>query len=168
MNDIKEQLDSTIDNANAALNSAVIDLNAEIDLTAETAVNDVKAKIDATTEEAVQRIEEHVADAIDTIEQQHTFLATKVELNDGLALKADTSVVNAALADKADKITVADDLTLKAPLESPSFTGVPTAPTAPAGTDTTQLATAGFVKNAVDDMRLALIEYINSIIPLTG
>lgn len=37
-----------------------------------------------------------------------------------------------------------------APLESPAFTGTPTAPTAAAGTDTTQLATTAFVKAAVD------------------
>lgn len=36
-----------------------------------------------------------------------------------------------------------------APLASPAFTGVPTAPTAAAGTDTTQLATTAFVKAAV-------------------
>jgi hypothetical protein len=37
-----------------------------------------------------------------------------------------------------------------APLASPAFTGVPTAPTAAAGTNTTQLATCAFVKNAVN------------------
>lgn len=35
-------------------------------------------------------------------------------------------------------------------LDSPAFTGVPTAPTAAAGTNTTQLATTAFVKTAVD------------------
>lgn len=33
---------------------------------------------------------------------------------------------------------------------SPSLTGTPTAPTATAGTNTTQIATTAFVKNAVD------------------
>ena len=37
-------------------------------------------------------------------------------------------------------------LALKAPLASPALTGTPTAPTAGVGTDTTQLATTGFVK----------------------
>jgi hypothetical protein len=37
----------------------------------------------------------------------------------------------------------------KAPLASPSFTGVPTAPTATAGTNTTQIATTAFVQSAV-------------------
>jgi hypothetical protein len=38
---------------------------------------------------------------------------------------------------------------LKAPLASPVFTGTPAAPTASAGTDTTQLATTAFVTSAV-------------------
>ncbi len=43
-----------------------------------------------------------------------------------------------------------DALATKAPLASPDFTGTPTAPTAAAGTNTTQIATTAFVKNAVD------------------
>ena len=39
---------------------------------------------------------------------------------------------------------------LKAPLASPGLTGVPTAPTAALGTDTTQIATTAFVQDAVD------------------
>jgi hypothetical protein len=41
------------------------------------------------------------------------------------------------------------DLALKAPLVSPTFTGTPAAPTATAGTNTTQLATTAFVTAAV-------------------
>ena len=41
------------------------------------------------------------------------------------------------------------DLALKAPLASPTLTGTPLAPTAIAGTNTTQLATTAFVTNAV-------------------
>lgn len=43
----------------------------------------------------------------------------------------------------------------RAPLASPSFTGTPTAPTAPAGTNTTQLATTAFVKSATDAIDLS-------------
>ena len=39
-------------------------------------------------------------------------------------------------------------LALKAPLASPALTGTPTAPTAAAGTNTTQLATTAFVTSA--------------------
>ena len=45
---------------------------------------------------------------------------------------------------------VEDALDLKAPLASPALTGTPTAPTAAAGTNTTQVATTAFVKAAVD------------------
>jgi hypothetical protein len=40
--------------------------------------------------------------------------------------------------------------TTRAPLASPTFTGVPAAPTAAAGNNTTQVATTAFVKEAVD------------------
>lgn len=42
------------------------------------------------------------------------------------------------------------DLSLKAPLASPTFTGTPAAPTATAGTNTTQVATTAFVQTAVN------------------
>ena len=41
-----------------------------------------------------------------------------------------------------------EELGLKAPISSPSFTGTPTAPTAAAGTNTTQIATTAFVTSA--------------------
>ncbi|MDO8931442.1 MAG: hypothetical protein Q7U97_03530 [Rhodocyclaceae bacterium] len=45
--------------------------------------------------------------------------------------------------------TMATALGLKAPLSSPAFTDVPTAPTAAPGTNTTQLSTTAFVQAAV-------------------
>lgn len=45
-----------------------------------------------------------------------------------------------------------DDIdALKAPLASPSLTGTPTAPTASAGTNTTQIATTAFVSTAISN-----------------
>ena len=44
-----------------------------------------------------------------------------------------------------------DELITKAPLVSPGFSGVPTAPTAAAGTNTTQLATTAFVQTGLSD-----------------
>ena len=41
--------------------------------------------------------------------------------------------------------------TSRAPLASPALTGTPTAPTASSGTNTTQIATTAFVKDAVDN-----------------
>ena len=45
--------------------------------------------------------------------------------------------------------------TAKAPKASPTFTGIPAAPTAAAGTNTTQIATTEFVKSAVDAAKVS-------------
>ena len=59
------------------------------------------------------------------------------------------------LGGTADAPTV-PGLALKAPLESPSFTGTPLAPTAAAGTNTTQIATTAFVTAATSGMQDAI------------
>jgi len=51
-------------------------------------------------------------------------------------------------SDAAFSTTVTNSLALKAPLASPALTGTPTAPTADALTNTTQLATTAFVTDA--------------------
>ena len=50
---------------------------------------------------------------------------------------------------KGEKVATAADLALKADLASPIFTGTPKAPTASAGTNTTQIATTAFVTTAI-------------------
>ena len=50
----------------------------------------------------------------------------------------------------------------KAPLASPALTGTPTAPTAAAGTNTTQLATTAFVKTAVDNAKITVDSALSS------
>ncbi|MCZ9135995.1 tail fiber protein, partial [Escherichia albertii] len=45
--------------------------------------------------------------------------------------------------------TINNALNLKAPLASPAFTGIPTAPTAPQGTNNTQIATTAYVRAAI-------------------
>lgn len=53
----------------------------------------------------------------------------------------------AALGNDASfSTTVTNSLALKSPLASPTFTGTPAAPTATAGTNTTQLATTAFIQ----------------------
>lgn len=60
--------------------------------------------------------------------------------------KANAQDVVDALAFKADKTYVNTELAKKADLASPALTGTPTAPTASAATNTTQLATTAFVQ----------------------
>ena len=47
---------------------------------------------------------------------------------------------------------------LKAPLASPNFTGIPTAPTAEAGTSNTQIATTRFVADAINNNKVKWFE----------
>lgn len=73
---------------------------------------------------------------------------------------ADTAVQPAAIsnvdntsdADKPVSTATQSALDLKADLASPTLTGTPAAPTAAAGTNTTQIATTAFVSTAVADL----------------
>lgn len=58
--------------------------------------------------------------------------------------------IAAAIGDDANfATTINNAIALKAPIASPAFTGTPTAPTATAGTNNTQIATTAFVTDAV-------------------
>uniref|UniRef100_UPI0040485594 hypothetical protein n=2 Tax=Algoriphagus sp. TaxID=1872435 RepID=UPI0040485594 len=59
------------------------------------------------------------------------------------------NVTNTSDANKPVSTATQTALDLKSPLASPTFTGTPLAPTATAGTNTTQLATTEFVTSAV-------------------
>ena len=61
------------------------------------------------------------------------------------------SATNIAIAQSA-VTNLTTDLAAKAPLASPDLTGTPTAPTANAGTNTTQIATTAFVQSAVTSL----------------
>ena len=68
-------------------------------------------------------------------------------------------------------LTSHQSLAAYAPLASPALTGTPTAPTATAGTNTTQIATTAFVKTAVDNAigSITGIEFrIVESLPATG
>lgn len=68
----------------------------------------------------------------------------------GAIVDADVSSSASIAQSKIANLT--SDLSAKAPLESPSLTGTPTAPTAASGTSTTQVATTAFVQGAVTDL----------------
>jgi hypothetical protein len=83
-------------------------------------------------------------------QRQNTNLVSNVAaINNSLGIL--TTEINRVNNYAVNSVTqLNSDLTLKAAIASPTFTGVPAAPTAAAGTDTTQLATTAFVKTAVD------------------
>lgn len=62
----------------------------------------------------------------------------------------------------SSKLVKSSDLSSYAPKASPTFTGTPKAPTAAAGTNTTQIATTAFVQNAVSSIDGVFIGTYNS------
>ena len=98
------------------------------------------------------------ADALTTnarLDAQDILLALKAPVLDPVVLNsatlpANTTIGTVSAADILTLVNVTGDiqaqLDAKAPLASPTLTGIPAAPTAATGTDTTQLATTAFVQ----------------------
>ena len=92
---------------------------------------------------AINGISTAIQTAIDLKATNTIVDASFTSVNSAIALKATQSIVDASFT------SVNSAIALKANLASPALTGVPTAPTATAGTNTTQLATTAFVTTAV-------------------
>ena len=86
-----------------------------------------------------------------------TNFATKDALSSGNALK----IVKGTEID-TEFNNIATAVATKADLASPTFTGTPLAPTASAGTNTTQLATTAFVQSALSALYPVGAIYINA------
>lgn len=67
----------------------------------------------------------------------------------GESANATWGAITGTLSNQTD---LASALTAKANLASPTFTGTPIAPTATAGTSTTQIATTAFVMAAINNI----------------
>lgn len=74
-----------------------------------------------------------------------------------------TNVDNTSDANKPISTAAASALALKAPLASPSLTGIPTAPTAASTVNTTQIATTEFVQTAVSNIVNSAPEALNTL-----
>ena len=83
-----------------------------------------------------------------TVSNISDLTATAAELNvlDGITATTDELNHTHGVTDN-----IQTQLNTKAPLASPTFTGTPKAPTASAGTNTTQIATTAFVQTAVSN-----------------
>ncbi|PTQ70082.1 hypothetical protein [Pseudomonas sp. GV071] len=73
-------------------------------------------------------------------------------INDAFSKTETSTTIQAAIAAHF-ATTVTNALALKAPLASPVLSGVPTAPTAALGTNTTQLATTAYVANSIKQIQ---------------
>ena len=91
-----------------------------------------------------------------TISSLSTSIAAKPSLENSTVPVVDgtASVGTATTASKSDHVHPTD--TSRAPLDSPNFSGSPTAPTASSGTNTTQIATTAFVQGAISGVNSSI------------
>ena len=74
--------------------------------------------------------------------------ATNFTLKDGLVTGDVNKIIKGSELD-AEYVSISNAISSKANLDAPTFTGVPSAPTATAGTTSTQVATTSFVTAAI-------------------
>ena len=115
-------------------------VNADINSSAQIAYS----KLNQTNSIVDADINASAAIAWTKIAPSSTVSATELGYLDGVTSAIQTQIDS--------KLATSTATSTYAPLASPALTGVPTAPTATAGTNTTQVATTAFVKTAVDNV----------------
>lgn len=176
LNSLASATDSSVESLETQLTAVDTALSARIDSTESSIENlttsanalDVRLDNHDTTIETLQSSTSTLDTALDavegrlnTAEADITALETQTGNSDahisaslnvhGIANTADLATKSYADNAKTDAIsTSATAIALKADIDSPALTGTPTAPTATAGTDTTQIATTAFVQDAIE------------------
>ena len=95
----------------------------------------------------------------------NNYYVNKIANDNNIAI-LDTSVnqlEGTTATNTSDISTLNTNLTTKAPIASPSFTGVPTAPTAGSTTNTTQIATTAFVQSTVANLVDSAPDALNTL-----
>lgn len=113
---------------------------------------DLKAPLDSPVLSGVPTAPTAAASNNTTQIATTSFVKTQISLLvDSSPATLDTlNELAAALGDDPNfATTVSNSIGLKAPIDSPTFTGVPAAPTAATGTNTTQLSTTAFVQQEI-------------------
>ena len=143
----------------AAITAAATDATTKVAAEAALRVSGDAASVSTAAADATSKANAAQAAAITAAATAAgTAIATAVDgLVDGApALLNTLNELAAAINDDANyTTTITTALGTKAPLASPALTGVPTAPTAAANTDTTQIATTAFAKAEADAAQAA-------------
>ena len=125
------------------------DANKPVSTATQTALNLKADKSEAVTNVAYDSTNKKLTKTIDSTTSDIVTVATlKTALELGKNDVGLSNVDNTSDANKPISTAAQSALDLKAPLASPALTGTPTAPTAAAGTNTTQIATTEFVMSA--------------------
>lgn len=119
----------------------------------------IDSALSSTSTNPVQNkvIHAALADKVDTEDGKglstNDFTSEEKEKLSGIATGANKTTVDSSLSSSStnpvQNKVINTALAAKAPLASPTFTGTPKAPTASAGTNTTQVATTAFVTTAI-------------------
>jgi len=103
--------------------------------------------VNSSNQVEIVKVTARATDSLTVIRGQDSTTAYAFSVGDKLELRPTAALFNAKLDADTAALTY-QTIALAAPLASPALTGTPSAPTAGAGTDTTQLATTAFVKAA--------------------
>ena len=141
----------------------------EASATADQTDAEIRAAVEAATDSNVFTDADHTK--LDAIEASATADQTDAEIRTAVGSATDSNVFTDADHTKLDAVEASSNnythpanhaisvitglqaaLNLKAPLASPALTGAPTAPTALANTNTTQLATTAYVQTELTDL----------------
>ncbi|MDB9721297.1 DUF1566 domain-containing protein, partial [Winogradskyella sp.] len=148
------QNETDSDTADTTLQTNINTLTSTVNTNATTAANATALKEDAANKSTDVTTDGASDVKFPTVKSVKTYVDTEITATSGTsatalaALQADVDQ-NEADSDTAET-TLQTNLALKANIASPTFTGTPLAPTAAAGTNTTQLATTAFVSEAFD------------------
>ena len=90
-----------------------------------------------------------------------------IDLEQGGTITVDSALSSTSENPVQNKV-IDQALGAKAPLASPTFTGTPKAPTAAAGTNTTQIATTAFVKTEIDNQLSTVYKAAGSVASISA
>lgn len=115
------------------------------------AIHGASAKTTPVNADTLPLIDSADSNALKKISYQNLASAVIAQIVDSAPGTLDTlNELAAALGDDPEFVTtITNALAAKAPLNSPALTGMPTAPTASASTNTTQIATTAMVQAAI-------------------
>lgn len=140
--------------SNIAVGSTTIQADSKTDTLTLTAGNNITLTPNATSD-SIEIVATNTTYDNATTSAAGLMSATDKSKLDGIASGATAVTVDNALSSSSENPVqnkvINTALANKANLAGPTFTGTPKAPTATAGTNTTQIATTAFVKTAVDN-----------------
>jgi hypothetical protein len=126
----------------------------------------IGADLAGAASSAQSAAEAYAATQASTAQSNAETFATGIVTTETSRAESAESSLSTSISNEISRAETAEGLL--APLASPTFTGIPAAPTATAGTSTTQLATTAFVGTAITNngtgVSSAAATYLNSII----